>query len=261
MKKIIRFIASCPRSGSTLLANILAQNPKFYATPTSGLLDVLFAIRNQWHNLIEHKAAPCDHKLHNVLKAVLDSYHQEIERPVIFDKSRGWLAYIELLENIIGEKVKILVPIRPLPDVLASFEMLYRETAKVRKPPGEAENYFQFQTVKGRCEFWMRSDQPVGLALNRIEDAVRRGLQDRLHFVEFGRLTNNPKQKMKEIYDFLGTEYYEHNFNHVEQVTTEDDEIHGFVNLHKIKNKVEPVSSRAIEILGEDVVKLHSKTQ
>lgn len=30
-----------PRAGSTLLQNVMAQNPDIYATPTSGLCDVL----------------------------------------------------------------------------------------------------------------------------------------------------------------------------------------------------------------------------
>ncbi len=255
MKKTIYFSSSLPRSGSTLLSNILCQNNRFHATETSGCLDVCFGLRNNWNNLIEHKAAPCDKKLLNVLRAAFYAYHDDIDKPVVFQKSRGWLAYIEMVEEIIQEKAKILVCVRPVVDILASFETLYRETSKIKQPPGEAENYFQFQTTQGRCEFWLRADQPVGLALNRLGDVTRRGFQDRLHFVQFDRLTGNPKQKMKEIYDFLGEPYFDHNFDHVEQVTSENDEIHGFVNLHRIRNKVEPVPSRARDVLGDDLVK------
>jgi sulfotransferase len=254
--KTLYFISGLPRAGSTLLANILAQNPRFHSTHTSGCLDVLFAIRNNWDTLIEHKAHPVPEKLLSVLRAVFTAYHDDVTRPVVFDKSRGWLTYIEFIENIMGCKAKVLVPVRPVIDILASFEKLYRETSKVRRVPGEAENYFQFQTVQGRCNYWMRQEQPVGLALNRLGDVTKRGLQDRLHFVPFDILTTNPEKKMKEIYDFLGEKYYKHNFDHVEQVTQEDDEIHGFVNLHKIRNKVEPVKSSALEILGEDVCKI-----
>jgi sulfotransferase len=257
--KTIHFVSGLPRAGSTLLCNILSQNPEFQATATSGCLDILFGLRNQWNNLIEHKADPCPERLNKVLKAAFYTYYDDLAKPIVFSKSRGWITYIEMIEQITGQKAKILVPIRPVVDILTSFEMLYRETSKVKQPPGEAENYFQFQTVNGRCNFWLRADQPVGLALNRVADVTRRGLNDRLHFVEFGRLTTNPKQKMKEIYDFLGKEYFDHNFDHVEQVTHEDDEIHGFVNLHKIRNKIEPVPSRAKEILGEDLMKLHTK--
>lgn len=259
MNKTIYFISGCPRSGSTILANILAQNPKFCATHTSGCLDVLFNIRNHWHGQIEHKAHPCQEKLANVLRATFQAYYQDIDKPIVFDKSRGWLAYVELIENITQSKAKIIVPVRPIPDILASFETLYRETSKVRQPPAEAQNYFQFQTVKGRCDYWMRDDQVVGIALARIQDAVRRGLKDRLHFVDFSLLTSQPQQTMEKIYSFLEQEYYEHNFNNVEQITQEDDEIHGFVNLHQIRSKVEPVKSRAEEVLGKDIVEYVKK--
>ena len=254
MTKTVYFVSGMPRSGSTLLCNILFQNPKFHSTHTSGCMDVLFGIRNNWTNLTEHKAHPCPDKLNNVLKSAFEAYYSDIDRPVIFDKSRGWLAYIELLENIIGKKAKILVPIRPIPDIVASFESLYRETSKVRQPPGEAQNYFKFQTVQGRCDYWLQPDQVVGLSLNRLNDAIRRGLKDRLHFVDFNQLTSSPDKTLRAIYSFLGEEYYNHNFDYVEQVTSEDDEIHGFVNLHKIRNKVEPVKSRAEEVLGKDIV-------
>ena len=36
----IFFQSSLPRAGSTLLQNILGQNPEFYVTPTSGVLEL-----------------------------------------------------------------------------------------------------------------------------------------------------------------------------------------------------------------------------
>ena len=45
MKKIF-FNSSLPRSGSTLLQNLIAQNPDFYCTPTSGLADYLLGAKN-----------------------------------------------------------------------------------------------------------------------------------------------------------------------------------------------------------------------
>lgn len=254
LKKKIYFISGTARSGSTILSNILCQNPLLHATETSGCLDVLFGIRNQWNALIEHKAHPSPERLHNVLRAVFEGYYEDIAKPIVVDRSRGWLAYIEFVENILQEKMKIIVPVRPVADILASFEVLHRETSKVRQPPGEVENYFQFQTVKGRCDYWLRNDQVVGISLNRLSDAMRRGYTDRLHFVDFYTLTANPKKVLKGIYDFLDLEYFDHDFDHVEQVTEENDEVHGYVNLHKIRNKVESVKSRAIEVLGKDLV-------
>ena len=40
MEKLF-FQSSLPRAGSTMLQNILAQNPDVYATPTSGVLELI----------------------------------------------------------------------------------------------------------------------------------------------------------------------------------------------------------------------------
>ena len=55
MQKIF-FQSSLPRSGSTLLQNILAQNPHIYATPTSGVLELLIGARVNYTDSPEFKA-------------------------------------------------------------------------------------------------------------------------------------------------------------------------------------------------------------
>ena len=248
------FISGLPRAGSTLLCNILAQNPRFYTTATSGILDILFVVRNKWDNLAEFRAMPqeqSDAAKRRVLRGILESYFANVDRPVVFDKSRGWLAHIEMAEWVLGRKVKILVPVRDIRDILASFEKLWRNAARKSQIAGERDNYVQFQTVKGRMDFWARADQPVGLAYNRVRDAIQRGYGDRLHFVRFEQLTSNPRQTMREVYAFLGEEWFEHDFDNVEQVTVEDDRVHGFDGLHTIRSKVEPVPPQWPTVLGE----------
>ena len=258
MAQTIHFISGLPRSGSTLLCNILAQNPRFHATHTSGCLEILFAVRNQWDQLSEHQAHPNDAAKLRVLRGALAAYFADVERPLVFDKSRGWLAHLEMAEEVLGRPAKVLVPIRGIPDVLASFEKLHRETAKIRQPPGEAKNYSQFQSVAGRCEYWCRPDQVVGLARTRILDALQRGFGSRLHLVRFDRLTANPADTLRAIYDFLGEPQFEHDFANVEQVTAEDDAVHGYVNLHAIRPQVTPVPSRSLEVLGEALVRKYA---
>lgn len=76
MKKELFFISGLPRSASTLLANLCLQNPKFHATNTSGLVNLLFLVRNQWHKITEHQAHPDNEALVNVLKGITNSYYQ-----------------------------------------------------------------------------------------------------------------------------------------------------------------------------------------
>lgn len=258
MAKIFHFIGGLPRAASTLLCNVLQQNPRFHATATSGCVDVMFTVRNMWGTLAEHRANPDPgddlRRFNRTLRGIMAGYHGDVERPVVFDKSRGWPAYIEMAEAALGRKIKLLVPVRNVADVLASFEKMHRRFL-VRnpgnRPPGETQqNYFQFQTTLGRCEWWMREDQPVGLAFVRIREAIQRGLRDRLHFVRAEDLTSRPAETMRGVYDFLGEKYFEHDFEHVEQVTREDDGVHGYEDMHTIRPRVEPLVSDWAKVLG-----------
>ena len=60
MQQKIIFNSSMPRSCSTLLQNILAQNPDIHSTPTDGVLELLFAARDNYTNSLEFKAQDPD---------------------------------------------------------------------------------------------------------------------------------------------------------------------------------------------------------
>ena len=56
MVKQVFFQSSLPRAGSTLLQNVMGQNPEFYVTPTSGVLELVYASRSNYTNSAEFKA-------------------------------------------------------------------------------------------------------------------------------------------------------------------------------------------------------------
>ncbi|GAG68698.1 unnamed protein product, partial [marine sediment metagenome] len=80
----------------------------------------------------------------------------------------------------------------------------------------EKTNFAEFQTVEGRASIFMKNDQPVGIAYNRIRDALARGYANRMHFVEFRSLTEEPDRAMKAIYDFLELPFYVHASRNIE---------------------------------------------
>lgn len=254
-EKTIHFVAGLPRSGSTLLVNLLAQNPRFHVTSTSGIVSVMIACRNQWEGTPEFKAWKETPEIKdqirlNVLKGMLTGYFEHVEEPVVFDKSRGWCSYIEMLEKM-GFQPKILAPVRDFRDVLASFEKLYRRNKGIRPVPGEQQNYADFQHLEGRCRVWAHGTSPLGMAWNRLKDAFDRGKGKFIHCVEYEKLTAAPKQTMRALYDFLDEEFYDHDFQNVEQVTQEDDVWHGYDDLHTIRPKVEPLEAQYPHILGK----------
>lgn len=245
MDKRIYFLAGLPRSGSTLLANILAQNPRMYVTPTSGIVDMLVQVRNSWDRNDAFQAANrqlSEEIKERVLKAMLQAYFAHAAQPVCIDKNRYWSEFLEMGAALVGgrDKVKVIVTVRDLRDVLASFENLYRKTSALGQLHQEANLALKFKTALGRVETFIDDGQPVGRAYNAIRDAVTRGWADRMHFVEYDALTQSPKETLEGLYRFLGEEGYEHDFDNVEQVTFEDDFVYGFKDLHQIRAQVKP---------------------
>jgi sulfotransferase len=255
MGKTIHMISGLPRSGSTLLCNILAQNPEMHSTPTSACHEALFVLRNAWGEWVEHKAAKSlANNLQPVLNATINAYHNT-DRPVVIDKGRGWLSLIELAEFALDRKVKIIVPVRGIPQILSSFEKLHRKTQA--KDQGD---YFQAQTIQGRAEHLLGGEQVLGLAYNRLKDATMRGLGDRLCLVEFDDLTHNPKETLEDIYKFLELPNFKHDFTSVEQYTHEDDSVHG-MDLHTIRKDVKPIKDDSASVLGVDLCKQYNGTE
>ena len=255
MPKQIYFICGLPRSGSTLLANMLAQDPNIHTTPTSGCHDVMFGVKNHWAKLTEHKAAKslADPKnLQRVLWGILHDYH-DTDRPIIIDKGRGWISLLEMLEFALGHQAKILVPVRCIAQIFSSFEKIHRRQVTIGEHNGD---YMKGQTIEGRIDDWMRLESPFGLAYNRLKDAMHKRYGNRLHFVDFDALTKFPTNTMKKVYKFLDIEKkIDWDWTNVEQYTHEDDSVHGSVDLHTIRRVVERVPTDASSVLGTALAK------
>ena len=103
-----------------------------------------------------------------------------------------------------------------------------------------------------RVDVWMNS-QPVGMAVERLGEIMRQGIDKNMLFVKFEDLCMYPDTEMMRIYNYLEIPYYKHDFDNVEQVTKEDDAVYGIYGDHTIRTKVEPLHSQSKQILGRDV--------
>jgi len=93
MVEKIFYQSSLPRCGSTLLQNILAQNPDIYSSPTSGLCDLLINAKSNYTNAIEFKAQDgkiMDNGFKGFCKGGLYGFYNNItDRKYVVDKCRG----------------------------------------------------------------------------------------------------------------------------------------------------------------------------
>ena len=249
----IFFQSSLPRAGSTLLQNILGQNPDFYATPTSGVLELLFAARQNYTNDIGFKAQDPD----LMKKGWLNFCRQGIEgffngitnKKYIVDKSFGWGINYNFL-NSFYSKPKIICMVRDLRGVFASMEKNFR---KSQHYPGIV-NWSEMKgtTTAKRVDLWAQSP-PIGIALERLQQIMTEGIDKNILFIRFEDLTSNPQTELDKIYDFFGVERYQHDFKNVEQLTQEDDTIHGIFGDHTIRKEVKPIPPTYNHYLGEEL--------
>jgi sulfotransferase len=253
----IFYQSSLPRAGSTLLQNILAQNPDFYVTPTSGLLELVFGARLSYTNNPEFKSQDSGQMKKAFLafsRAGMEAYFRALtNKPYVIDKSRGWGVHHDLLTLIFGEEPKIICMVRDLRQILASMEKKFRQNPDRNRPIESHANLSGTTTFKRMVQHLQ--SPPVGLALDRIIEIHQRNWHKKILFVRFEDLTMDPQATMQRVYAYLGIPEYRHNFDQVPQVTQEDDDVYGIPGLHDIRPKVEPLQNDYLSVLGKDGVR------
>ncbi len=252
MVKKIFYNSSLPRSGSTIIQNILAQNPEIYPTPTSGIFEMLNSIRSIYSNSPEFRAQ--DNQLMEkgyigLLKSSIYSFYNEItDRPYVIDKCRGWSMEYKFID-FFEPNPKIICMVRDLRAIYSSMEK------KFRKNPQRELNVTNWEKLEGtttdkRITSWSNS-VPIAPSLDRLYQVLLEGLHEKILFIRYEDLCKNPDEQMEKIYEYLELPFFQHDFEFIEQFTQEDDKIYGVFGDHVIKNNLEAVEEDFFDILGE----------
>ena len=257
MKQKIFFNSTLPRSGSTLLQNLMGQNPDFYVTPTSGLIDLMLGARIGYNQNYESKAGDTEmwrEGFYAFCSHGIDGYvASQTSKPYYLDKNRVWGFYYNLLSKMI-EKPKVLYMVRDLPSIFASMEKKFRMNPD--KEDGTMDNVkMKGTTTHKRVELWAQS-HPLGYSLEKLYQTLLDGTAANFLFIRYEDLCSNPDNVMKSIYQYLELNEFKHNFQHINQITTENDAIHGIYGDHIIRNSLKMLPNDSKEILGIHTVDL-----
>lgn len=252
MKQRIFYQSSLPRSGSTLLQNVIGQNPDFHVTPTSGMIDLVLGARVGYNANQESKAgdlaawkkgfyAFCSEGLNGYAKSLTNKQY-------ILDKNRAWGPYYSLL-NKIQKGPKIVFMVRDLRAIFASMEKKFRLNPDI--DTGELNNdTLENITTQQRVFTWSKGF-PIGYAVNKLHQSILDKTAENFLFIKYEDFCNNPQENLNSIYDFFNLERYEHDTSSIDQVTNENDALHGIYGDHTIRNKVEMLPNDFEEILGK----------
>jgi hypothetical protein len=223
------FLVALPRSGNTLFASIMNQNPDIAATANSITLEImkdLFLLKNTdvFLNYPDHRS------LDNVLDIVYDIYYKDWPQRIIIDRGPVMTpGNFELMQKHYKRPFKVIVLLRDLMDVLASYMQWYTEN------PDAFPNRFNLKNDDEKLGMIMNKDGAVAKDLEAIKNSYNYpGL---CHYVKYDDMVTQPEQEFRKIYGFLNEPYFNHRFIDLNQVSVNglsyDDRIVGN-NMHKL---------------------------
>lgn len=263
--KNINFLAGFHRSGSTLLTCLLNQNPNFYASHESDLVEALYRIESTYRSYPSYMANVMQDNYQNILNDMAQSFYKNENKLMIFDKSHFWTTpYNMNLAFMINKKPKILFTYRPILDILASFVQLARKNPSnwidenMRKESFAPMLYLPIDDA--RCEWLMKHDGIIMQSVLGYWLIHKEPYKNMAHIVDYDSLCNSPQDEMNKIYDFLGIERYEHNFQNIEDKEPQNDEIYGVPELHLIRSSLSKSSTDYEGVLSEYTINKYKDT-
>ena len=256
MKKII-YVSGLPRAMTTLVCNVLANNPKIGGGETSPLLEYIYGARANFSTTPEVKSSLTDEDMtdsfFNFCRHGLNGYAESItSKEIYLDKSRGWIHYASFLWKVQPD-AKIIVMVRDLRSIVSSFEKKWRQNPEIldqRDNPAQQD----FITLEQRVNHFL-NDAPLGIALKRLYNAQQIKTLNNMLVVRAEDLTAQPEKTMRTIYEFIEEDYFEMDYSNVAQVTIENDRIadFGIYGDHEIRANIQPLKKDYNEILTASI--------
>lgn len=228
----IHFISGLPRSGTTLLAGILGQNPAFVAGVTSPVTRILQSIEFSTSQENEFAVLLSDEQKLALRRGVFSAVYPG--DCIAFDKGHFWTAKMGIIA-LMFPSAKVIACVRDISWIMDSFERLWQAN------PLEMSVFYGFKTdltVYMRCARLGAPDGVVGRPYDALKEAYYGPFRDRLMLVDYTKLTTQPMNTMLKIYEFLGEPFFQHDFNNVELEAPQLDRNMGMPRLHDVRREV-----------------------
>lgn len=249
-------MSGLPRSGSTLLSSILNQNPSIYSGPQTDFARLMLIILGETQGYESYNAGYNHEGYLNITRQVLNNFYANIDSKIIIDKNRTWGTKDNIgLLDLLSEDVKIICPVRPILEILASFVQL------ANKSPNnwidrKIQNVYsgRYRPINdARCDLLMSDNEVLQYNIFALASALQPEHAHKFHFVRYEDLVFKPKESIDKIYNFLQIPKFEHNFNKLEwEQMPNEEQAYGISNQHLVHSKLQ-FSKTDISILSNYV--------
>lgn len=251
--KNYHFITGLPRSGSTLLSSILSQNPKFHSSISDPLATLVKGVVETSQDGPGMRSEVPKERRKNLVYHLFEGYYTDVDKPVIFNTNRAW-SYLTPLIRTLYPKSRMLLCVRDIRWILDSFEQAHRRDPLTKNSFGGSLG----GSVYSRATALMEDDGIVGFPYIGLKQAITGAEKKMIMLIEYDQLCKNPQGMMQAVYNFIGEEYYPHDFNDVEARWDEYDAEIG-TDLHSVRKKVEYIPRETI--LPPDLISRYSNME
>jgi len=212
-------LSGLPRTGSTLLSAILSQNPNIHAEGNSAVCSLMWDIQQSVCNSEQIKASNRS-VLDALVKPIPHIYYADVTKPIVVDKCRSWTLpmNIEMLNRYFDNAPKVIVLIRPLVEIVASFVALRKANGWQDLEAGLLDD----------------GSEPIMRSLAGVEWA-RKNNNGEFLFVTYDELIDNPQASLNRIYEHCGWQPFKHDFDNIKKSWLEDDKAMGLIGTHDIR--------------------------
>ena len=247
--KQIYFICAMPRSGNTLFASLMNQNPDIAVTANSITLEIMKELFLLKKNDI-FKNFPDEQSLNNVMDEVYNLYYKNWNYKIIIDRGPVCTpGNLMVMQKHFKQPLRCVVLVRDVLDVLASYIKWFENE------PTAFPN--QYATLDEKLSQVMRKHGAVGKELTSIQYLLRH--PEMAVFIKYNDLVINPEKELRKVYTFLNLPYYPHTFTNLNQLVVNcvqyNDSIVG-KNMHTIRTeKVMKVENKYRNKIPERFVK------
>lgn len=234
---MMHFLSGIPRSGSTVLSSLLNQHPQIHSTATSGLVNLMGSLCRAWESSPEITSQSTDkEEAYRMLRSLLQSKYEPINKPIIIDKNRGWVApaIMTTMEQVLGSPPRIIATVRSPTDCAASF-------VRIAKPKDANLFLKTSELIHHLKQSYVVLEEGYKFAPKNF------------CIVDYDELLRFPQKQMDRISKFLNLDKFSYNFNNIdtEIVAEQDEKAWGIPNLHKISSRLEKQHNQdSKQILG-----------
>lgn len=249
-------MAGLPRSGSTLLSAILNQNPDIYVGAQTDFARMMLAIYHETQRSESFHSGYNPEGYANIMKMIPQNFYYNINKKYIIDKNRTWgtIDNIQLLD-LLSHDVKIICPVRPILEILASFVHLAERNPHnfIDKRLGDIPAGYYRSKNDARCDLLMAPSEGLEHDIFSLASALNANHAHKFHFVVYDDLISNPSATVSRIYDFLKIPKYTHDFENLRWSQMPNEEsFFGISNMHLVHRKIQQ-SKTDIYVLSDYV--------